>query len=184
MKAAADTFRPNPKVDVAREITELKVGEALVSLLMPDGAPSPVERTLIKPPCSRAGPLDSKARAIIQSISPGAGKYDTLVNRESAEELLAAKAEQAQAAAAEAKAQAEADKAAAIAAKEEAKRKAADERVRLQQERAAARDAAKPSMAEKMMESAARSAATSLGRQVAGKFGGQLMRGILGSLFK
>jgi DNA helicase HerA-like ATPase len=184
VKAAADTFRPNPKVDVAREITELKVGEALVSLLMPDGAPSPVERTLIKPPCSRAGPLDPKERAIIQSISPVAGKYDTLVNRESAEELLAAKAEQAQAAAAEAKAQEEADKAAAIAAKEEAKRKAADERVRLQQERAAAREAAKPSMAEKMMESAARSAATSLGRQVAGKFGGQLMRGILGSLFK
>lgn len=184
VKAAADTFRPNPKVDVAREITELKVGEALVSLLMPDGAPSPVERTLIKPPCSRAGPLDPKERAIIQSISPVAGKYDTLVNRESAEELLAAKAEQAQAAAAEARAQEEADKAAAIAAKEEAKRKAADERVRLQQERAAAREAAKPSMAEKMMESAARSAATSLGRQVAGKFGGQLMRGILGSLFK
>ena len=54
VKAAAETFRPNPKVDVAREITELKVGEALVSLLMADGAPSPVERTLIKPPCSRA----------------------------------------------------------------------------------------------------------------------------------
>jgi DNA helicase HerA-like ATPase len=184
VKAAADTFRPNPKVDVAREITELKVGEALVSLLMADGAPSPVERTLIKPPCSRAGPLDVKERAIIKSISPVADKYDTPVNRESAEELLAAKAEQAQAAAVEAKAQAEADKQAAIAAKEEAKRKAAEERVRLQQEKAAAREAAKPSMADKMIQSAARSAATSLGRQIAGKFGGQLMRGILGSLFK
>lgn len=184
VKAAADTFRPNPMVDVAREITELKVGEALVSLLMPDGAPSPVERTLIKPPCSRAGPLDAKERAIIQSISPVEGKYDTAVDRESAEELLAVKAEQAQAAAVEAKAQEEADKAAAIAAKEEAKRKAAEEKERLRLEKAAAREAAKPSMAEKMVQSAARSAATSLGRQVAGKFGGQLMRGILGSLFK
>jgi hypothetical protein len=151
---------------------------------MADGAPSPVERTLIKPPCSRAGPLEAKERAIIKSISPVADKYDTAVNRESAEELLAAKAEQAQAAAVEAQAQAEADKQAAIAAKEAAKQKAADERIRLQQEKAAAREAAKPSMADKMIQSAARSAATSLGRQVAGKFGGQLMRGILGSLFK
>ncbi|HMO76909.1 MAG TPA: DUF853 family protein [Sphingopyxis sp.] len=184
VKAAADTFRPNPKVDVAREITELKVGEALVSLLMPDGAPSPVERTLIKAPCSRAAPLDAKERAIIRSISPVEGKYDETVNRESAEELLAAKAEQAQAAAIEAKAQAEADKQAAIEAKEEAKRKAAEERERIRLEKAAAREAAKPSFAEKMAQSAARSAATSLGRQVAGKFGGQLMRGILGGLFK
>jgi DNA helicase HerA-like ATPase len=184
VKAAADTFRPNPKVDVAREITELKVGEALVSLLMADGAPSPVERTLIKPPCSRAGPIDAKERAIIKSISPVEGKYDTAVNRESAEELLAAKAEQAQAAAVEAKAQVESDKLAAIAAKEEAKLKVAEEKERLRVEKAAAREAAKPSMTEKMVQSAARSAATSLGRQVAGKFGGQLMRGILGSLFK
>ncbi|WP_194954478.1 helicase HerA-like domain-containing protein [Sphingopyxis solisilvae] len=184
VKAAAETFRPNPKVDVAREITELKVGEALVSLLMPDGAPSPVERTLIKPPYSRAGPLDAKERAIIRSISPVDDKYDTPVNRESAEELLAAKAEQAQAAAIEAKAQAEADKQAAIAAKEEAKRKAAEERERVRLDKAAAREAARPSFAEQMAQSAARSAATSLGRQVAGKFGGQLMRGILGGLFK
>lgn len=184
VKAAAETFRPNPKVDVEREITELQVGEALVSLLMADGAPSPVERTLIRPPRSRAGPIDAKERAIIRSISPVEGKYDTVVDRESAEELLAAKAEQAQAAAVEAKAQAEADKQAAITAKEEAKRKVAEEKIRLQQEKAAAREAAKPSFAEKMVESAARSAATNLGRQVAGKFGGQLMRGILGSLFK
>nr|WP_052072221.1 helicase HerA-like domain-containing protein [Sphingopyxis sp. MWB1] len=184
VKAAADTFRPNPKVDVAREITELKVGEALVSLLDADGAPSPVERTLIKPPCSRAGPLDKKERAIIQSVSPVEGKYDTAVNRESAEELLAAKAEQAVAAAAEAQAQEQAEKEAAAQAKEEAKRKADEERERLRAEKAAAREAAKPTMAEKMMQSAARSAATSLGRQFAGKLGSQLMRGIMGSLFK
>lgn len=184
VKAAAETFRPNPKVDVEREITELRVGEALVSLLMADGAPSPVERTLIRAPSSRAGPLDAKERAIIQSISPVAGKYDEAIDRESAEELIAAKREQAAAAAVEAKAQAEADKQAAIQAKEDAKRKAAEEKERLRAEAAAAREAAKPGIAEKMVQSAARSAATSIGRQLAGRAGASLVRGILGSLFK
>jgi DNA helicase HerA-like ATPase len=184
VKAAAETFRPNPKVDVEREITELRVGEALVSLLMADGAPSPVERTLIRAPSSRAGPLDAKERAIIQSISPVAGKYDEAIDRESAEELIAAKREQAAAAAVEAKAQAEADKQAAIQAKEDAKRKAAEEKERLRAEAVAAREAAKPGIAEKMVQSAARSAATSIGRQIAGRAGASLVRGILGSLFK
>src|SRR3546814_17836715 len=142
---------------------------------MADGAPSPVERTLVKPPCSRCGPLEAKERAIIQSISPVAGKYDTAVDRESAEELLAAKAEQAQAAAVEAKAKDEADKQAAIAAKEEAKRRAAEERERVRLEKAAAREEAKPSMAEKMVQSAASSAATRRGRHRAGKPGGRRM---------
>ena len=92
IKAAADTFRINPDLDVETAITELKVGEALVSTLMADGAPSIVQRTLIKPPRSRLGPLTPKERAIIQSVSPVEGKYDTPVNRESAEEVLAAKA--------------------------------------------------------------------------------------------
>jgi DNA helicase HerA-like ATPase len=92
IKAAAETFRVNPKLDVETVITELKVGEALVSTLDDDGAPSVVERTLIKPPRSRLGPVNPKERAIIQSISPVEGKYDTPVNRESAAEVLAAKA--------------------------------------------------------------------------------------------
>ena len=91
IKAAADTFRINPDLDVETAITELKVGEALVSTLMEDGAPSIVQRTMVKPPRSRLGPIDAKERAIIQSVSPVAGKYDTLVNRESAEEILARK---------------------------------------------------------------------------------------------
>lgn len=73
-------------------ITELRVGEALVSTLMEDGAPSIVQRSLIKPPRSRLGPVTEKERAIIQSISPFAGKYDEEVDRESAEEVLLAKA--------------------------------------------------------------------------------------------
>ncbi len=109
IKAAAETFRVNPKLDVATVITELKVGEALVSTLDEDGAPSVVERTLIKPPRSRLGPVDAKERAIIQSVSPLAGKYDTRVDRESAAEVLAAKAADAAATAEEVAAQGEAE---------------------------------------------------------------------------
>jgi DNA helicase HerA-like ATPase len=92
IKAAAETFRVNPKLDVESAITELKVGEALVSTLDEDGAPTVVERALIKPPRSRLGPVSEKERAIIQSISPLEGKYDKAVDRESAAEVLAAKA--------------------------------------------------------------------------------------------
>ncbi|MGD9665394.1 MAG: helicase HerA-like domain-containing protein, partial [Novosphingobium sp.] len=92
IKAAAETFRINPDLNVEQVITELRVGEALVSTLLEDGAPSVVQRTLIKPPRSRLGPIDAKERAIIQSVSPVDGKYDTAINRESAEEVLAKKA--------------------------------------------------------------------------------------------
>ena len=202
VQSAAETFRANPGVDVATAITELKVGEALVSLLQADGSPSPVQRTLIRPPFSRVGPLSDKERAIIVSTSPLAGKYDTAVNRESAAEMLAAKAGDAKAAAekaaseaAAAKAQAEQAKAAAAQARldaaaqaradKEATRAAemqarAEERARI----AAEREAARPTLADKMIQSAARSVASSVGRQIAGQVGGQLLRGLLGGLFK
>ncbi|MFL0354971.1 helicase HerA-like domain-containing protein [Erythrobacter sp. GH1-10] len=92
IKAAAETFRINPDLDVEEAITQLKVGEALVSTLDEDGAPTIVQRTLIKPPRSRLGPVTAKERAIIQSVSPFEGKYDMAVDRESAEEVLAQKA--------------------------------------------------------------------------------------------
>jgi len=91
IKAAAETFRINEELDVEEAITELKVGEALVSTLDEEGAPTIVQRTLIKPPRSRLGPVTAKERAIIQSVSPFDGKYDEAVDRESAEEVLAAK---------------------------------------------------------------------------------------------
>ena len=99
VQAAAQTFRANPGVDVAKAIIELKVGEALVSLLQDDGSPSPVERTLIKPPRSRVGPITPQERATLRSLSPFGAKYDTTINRESAFEKLAAKAQAAAAAA-------------------------------------------------------------------------------------
>ena len=139
VKSAAETFRQNPAIDVATAITELKVGEALVSLLLPDGSPSPVERTLIKPPSSRVGPLTDQERAIMVSTDAIGAKYDTLIDRDSAEEILAAKAGEAAAAAAAAKAQSEAEKAAAAqakldaaAAKEAARAKLAAERLETQ----------------------------------------------------
>ncbi len=95
IKAASETFRINPDLDVETAITELKVGEALVSTLLEDGSPSIVQRTLIAPPRSRLGPVTPKERAIIQSISPFDGKYDTLVDRESADEVLQQKAQDA-----------------------------------------------------------------------------------------
>ncbi len=99
IKAASETFRINPDLDVEEAITQLKVGEALVSTLEEDGSPSIVQRTLIAPPRSRLGPVTDKERAIIQSISPADGKYDQLVDRESAEEVLAKKTADATAAA-------------------------------------------------------------------------------------
>lgn len=183
IKAASETFRPNPALDVERVITDLRIGEALVSTLMADGAPSMVERTLIKAPASRVGPLEPRERAIIRSTSIVGEKYDTAIDRESAEELLAARGQAAAAAAAEADAQEEQARADAARAKEEAKQRASAERERLRAEAAAAREAAKPSLAEKAIQSAARSAASSIGRQVAGSVGRSLVRGILGGLF-
>ena len=107
IKAAAETFRINPELNVAQAITELKVGEALVSTLLEDGSPSIVQRTLIAPPRSRLGPVTPKERAIIQSISPCDGKYDTPVDRESAHEVLEQKAADAAAMAEQARAEGE-----------------------------------------------------------------------------
>ena len=184
VKSAAETFRPNPDINVAQVITELKIGEALVSLLQPDGSPSIVQRTLIKAPASRVGPLTPQERGIMIQTDAIGDKYDVLIDRESAEEILAAKGAQAAAAADEAKAMAAAEKEAATAAKEKAKADAIAAKELARQQAVAARDAAKPSMAEKMVQSAARSAATSVGRQLAGSLGKSLIRGILGSLFK
>lgn len=92
IKAAADTFRINPDLDVETAITELGVGEALVSTLMEDGAPSPVERTLIRPPYSRMGTIEMGERAAIRAASPIGDIYDERVDRESAAEILEQKA--------------------------------------------------------------------------------------------
>jgi uncharacterized protein len=92
LRAAAETFRANPAFDAEAAITELATGEALVSTLDPKGAPSMVERTLIRPPSSRLGPCDPQIRAGAIAGSPVAGLYDQALDRESAYEMLAARA--------------------------------------------------------------------------------------------
>ncbi len=90
VRAAAETFRARPGLDTAKAITELGVGEALVSLLDESGVPAPVERALIAPPRSRLGTLTPEARQKLMAASPIAGKYDTAIDRDSAYEQLAA----------------------------------------------------------------------------------------------
>src|SRR5882672_3918710 len=86
--AAAQTFRPNPKLDTARVIMELAKGEALVSFLEGGGTPSMVERVMIRPPSARIGPITPEEREAIINNSPVKGKYDTAVDAESAYEML------------------------------------------------------------------------------------------------
>ena len=95
VKTAADTFRPNPDFDAFEAITKLGTGEALVSTLQADGAPSMVQRTLMRPPSSRIGILTEAERASIIAQSPVAGRYEQTVDRESAYELLKKQAEEA-----------------------------------------------------------------------------------------
>lgn len=94
VKSAAETFRVNPKVDVATAITELGVGEALVSFLDEKGIPTPVERAFICPPQSRIGPATDSERAAVINHSVVRGFYEKQVDRESAYEVLKARAAQ------------------------------------------------------------------------------------------
>jgi DNA helicase HerA-like ATPase len=88
VKAAAETFRKNPKLDTVAAITELGKGEALVSLLEGNGTPSVVERVLIRPPAARVGPITAEERSEFVASSPMRGKYDQSVDPESAYEIL------------------------------------------------------------------------------------------------
>ncbi len=199
VRAAATTFRANPGVDVETAITQLKVGEALVSLLQPDGAPSPVERTLIAPPGTRVGPVTPDERRVLIGADAVGAKYDQAIDRQSAEEMLAAKSQEASAAATEQQANDADTKAAAAQAKVDARTAASAQRDALR--RVSYRQPA--STLDAVVASAARSASSSMGRQVAnaigrevfgsgsrrsssaaGSIGAALVRGVLGGLFR
>jgi uncharacterized protein len=92
VRTAAETFVPNPRLDVASAIGQLAVGEALVSMLLDKGVPMPVERTLIAPPRCRMGAISDAERAQVRATSPVGGKYDAVLDRESAAEMLARRA--------------------------------------------------------------------------------------------
>src|SRR5437870_4237866 len=94
VKVAADTLRPNPKIDIGRAISELAVGEALVSLLDDHGSPTVTERAWIVPPVSRMGPITEAERAAIRKEASALyGQYEQTVDRESAYEKLKARTE-------------------------------------------------------------------------------------------
>ena len=161
VRAAAETFRASPGLDVGTAITELAVGEALVSFLDATGTPAPVQRALVHPPRSRLPPLSEAELAEVVRASPLAGRYDAAVDRDSAYEQLRGRAEQAA--------------------------KAADEAARAPAQGGGgffdlgglgggtARGRGRESALESAAKSAARAAGSQLGRAI--------MRGVLGSLF-
>jgi hypothetical protein len=92
VKSVAETMRANPKIDTQKAILELAVGEALVSLLDAKGAPGITQRVWILPPASRLGPITPQERSALMTSSLVAGHYEKMVDRESAFELLKARA--------------------------------------------------------------------------------------------
>ena len=158
VKTAAQTFRANPELDTESVITELGTGEALVSYLDLDGAPTIVERTLMSPPESRIGPMSDDERADQISRSPYRGRYDELLDRKSAYEMLQTRA---------------------IKEREDAEldaQRLAEEKLLLAQEKEKARVSRRETPTQALIKSAARSIGSQVGRQI--------IRGVLGSLLK
>jgi DNA helicase HerA-like ATPase len=157
VKSAAETFRANPAFDTAKAVTELGVGEALVSTLEAGGAPSMVERALIAPPRARIGPASAAERQAVVERSPVAGKYDEPVDRESAYERLQTRA--------------------AVAPAREAPPASSSPWPR-EQPRSTARP--RTSSRQSVGEAFAKSAVRAIGSQV----GRQIVRGVLGAIFR
>lgn len=176
VKTAADTFRPNPAFDCADTITKLGIGEALISTLEAKGIPSMVERTLIRPPSAKVGPVTDAERQAVMNLSPVSGQYDVDLDSESAYEILTARAKKA----ADAEAAREAEEAKAEAEDSAASRWSlpgfGDDEKPESNGRTPKRSSGyqRETVIEAAMKSAARSVATSVGRA--------LVRGILGSL--
>jgi DNA helicase HerA-like ATPase len=164
LRAAADSFRPNPAFDTATAIQGLGVGEALVSVLDEKGAPTMVAKTLVRPPASRLGPITPAERTAILGQSPVRGLYDVTKDRESAFEVLQARA-----------------KGAASQADDPApapSRGAPDRQPRI--ERAPTRAAPRASNRQSMGEAFAKSLLRTIGSTV----GREIIRGVLGSMKK
>jgi len=154
IRVAAQTFRSNPNLDTEKAFTQMGVGEALVSTLQAKGVPGMVDHTLIRPPTSRIGPITDAERKDIRSRSPIGSRYDETLDRESAEEVLQARADKAAKAAEEAEAR-------EVSEKKSSKPK---------------RSSSRQSPTEAAVKSFLRSMSTTLGREI--------MRGILGVIKK
>ncbi|MEQ1901324.1 MAG: helicase HerA-like domain-containing protein [Devosia sp.] len=164
VKVAAETFRPNPAFSTEEVITQLGIGEALVSVLEEKGIPSMVGRTLIRPPSGKVGPITPEERRAAIANSPVAGLYDAVVDRESAFEVLGKKAKEKADAEEKLREQEEAAKAPSRPTYED----------RNYRREPAPRRSSRQSVGEAAVKSAVRSMANSLGRA--------LVRGILGGL--
>ncbi len=151
VRAAADTFRPNPKFKAAQVITELGVGEALVSTLERKGAPGIVQRTLIRPPSSRLGPASESERKAVIEHSMLRGRYEQTVDRESAYEHLKERA-----------------------AKEKEKEKDVDTK---DKDKGRRRRSNRQSVTEAMVKSVVRALGSSLGRRIARGVLGSILKG-------
>lgn len=170
VRVAAETFVANPRLDVAEVISQLGVGEALVSTLQDKGVPMPVERTLMAPPRCRMGAISAEERTLVRSRSPVGGRYDTPINRESAYEILAARAEQAAAAAESARVENSAGKSPPASKSSPAKQ---------EPERSWLRDMLfGTGRRQGAIEATAKSAMRTVGNQL----GRQILRGVLGGL--
>ncbi|MDH5639484.1 MAG: DUF853 domain-containing protein, partial [Nitrospinota bacterium] len=168
IKAVAESFPDNPDLDVEEAITQLGVGEALVSSLDRSGKPTSVKRILIKPPESRMGPLDPKEREEKISRSPIKAKYEVPIDRESAFEILQKKAAE----------KAKMEEEAIQQEKEQAAERKAEKAAK-----PAKRGRARQGVGEAFFKSAARSIGSQVGRSIAkAVFGKSISRGILGSI--
>lgn len=197
LKAAADSFRPNPKFDTEEAISTLRTGEALVSLLDVKGAPSVVERALIVPPQSSLGAISDTQRAEILAASRLAGRYDTEIDRESAYEKLTLRVEAKLETERNVAAQRDAEKDAIAAAKhapqlqknaerqqkEAERQQKANEREAQQHAKQKAKEEADSDIIGGIFRDVTRQAKRTVTNSIGREIGKTLIRGILGGLF-
>jgi DNA helicase HerA-like ATPase len=182
LKRAAETYRDNPRFDIATAIAEVGTGEAVTSFLVEKGAPGVAERTLVRPPSSRLGTITAAERAEAMAASPVAGKYEAAIDRESAHEILAGRAasaaEEAEATEAELAARADAEAQAAQA------EKMIEEFRRARRYRAPEKANPAPRPSPRRGESLGEAVTEVVIKELKGTTGKRLVRGILGNLFK
>ncbi len=174
LRMAADTYRPNPRFETEDAIKEVGVGEAVTSMLQKKGVPGIVERTLIRPPSSQLGPITKAEREAVMNASPLSGKYDQTIDRQSAYEILKARADKAAA-----------DAAAAEEAEEEMEAKEPRLREFNQARRfKGARVARSTSRRTRKTEGLGAAVASVVIKELKGTTGRRIVRGLLGGLFK
>lgn len=172
---AAQTYRENPRFDTEEAIREVGVGEAVTSFLQKKGVPGVVERTLIRPPSSQLGPITTTERTALIASSAMGDKYETRLDRESAFEMLKARADKAAKEAAAAEEKAEAEEATPSLREFNSARRYAGKGVERSTSRAPKR---------KATEGFGGAIASVVIKELKGTTGRRIVRGILGGLFK